>query len=273
MAGTDNRRDEAETARELGEAEPIIILVRPQLGENIGTAARAMLNCGLRHMRIVAPRDGWPNVKALNAASGAHEVLNGIEVFADAASAVADLHTVYATTARNREMAKPVMTPRYAAAEMRTVIDTGSRVGVLFGPERTGLSNDEVALADAIIEVPLNPSFASLNLAQAVLLVSYEWRASGDTTDPVHLPLGRTRPATKKELAGFLDFLEGELSERGFFPTAAMRPKMARNIRVMFERIPLTRQDLQTLFGIVKTMTHPRPRGSETRRDEDSNSV
>ena len=273
MAGTDNRRGEGGAEREPDAGEPVIILVRPQLGENIGTAARAMLNCGLHHMRIVAPRDGWPNVKALNAASGADEVIGGAEVFVDAASAVADLHTVYATTARNREMAKPVMTPRHAAAEMRASVGAGSRTGVLFGPERTGLSNDEVALADAILEVPLNPAFASLNLAQAVLLVAYEWRASSDTTEPVHLPLGRTRPATKQELIGFLDYLEGELSERGFFPTADMRPKMARNIRVMFERIPLTRQDLQTLFGIFKTMTHPRPRGPETRSKDDSNSV
>jgi len=263
MAGTDSRQDTTEPESHV--SEPVVVLVRPQLGENIGTAARAMLNCGLRHLRIVAPRDGWPNVKALNAASGANEVIGGAKIFPDTASAVADLHVVYATTARNREMIKPILTPRHAAAECRAAIGAGSGVGILFGPERTGLSNDEVSLADAIIEVPLNPSFASLNLAQAVLLVAYEWRASGDETPSVQLPLGRTRPAAKQELARFLDSLESALEERGFFPTADRRPKMARNMRTMFERIPLTHQDVQTLYGIVKTLTWPRPRGPVNR--------
>ena len=176
MAGTDRSRAPAP------DDGPVVILVDPQLGENIGTAARAMLNCGLGRLRLVRPRDGWPSDRAVAAASGADAVLDGATLFDTTAAAIADLEQVYATTARPREMIKPVMTPRRAAAEMRAAIGGGRPVGILFGPERTGLLNDDLALADTLISVPLNPAYSSLNLAQAVLLVAYEWAQAGDDT-------------------------------------------------------------------------------------------
>ena len=255
MAGTDQKHGAANRdAGAIASGAPVIVLVRPQLGENIGAAARAMLNCGLTELRLVAPRDGWPNVKALNAASGADEVIGGVRVFERAGEAVADLHRVFAATARAREMVKPVVTPREAARQIHDCAAAGSRTGVLFGPERTGLDNDEVTLADCILEVPLNPAFASLNLAQAVLLVAYEWRNHDDETPPEQLPLGRGQPATKGELVSFFEHLERALDQRGFYPTPEMRPKMARNMRNMFQRVQLTQQDVQTLFGIVREL-------------------
>ena len=158
---------------------PAIVLVRPQLGENIGMAARAMLNCGLDELRLVAPRDGWPNPAARAAAAGADAVIDGARVFDTAAEAVADLQLVLAATARRRDVEKPVHRPREAARLLR---DTGARAGVLFGPERSGLDNDEVGLAAAIVEAPLNPDFPSLNLAQAVFLMAWEWRMAGPPT-------------------------------------------------------------------------------------------
>lgn len=259
MAGTDHRQEKTAAGPPAG-AEPVIILVRPQLGENIGTAARAMLNCGLGALRLVAPRDGWPNPKALNAASGADEVIAGARLFATTAEAVADLNLVYATTARSREMVKPVVTPRRAIKGIRGAVAAGDRAGVLFGPERTGLDNEDVVLADAILQVPLNPAFASLNLAQAVLIVAYEWRVSGDETPPEELPLGRSEIATKGELLMFLERLEAELDARGFYPSQEIRPKMVRNMRNMFQRVQLTHQDVQTLFGIVKALIGGRAR-------------
>ena len=152
-------------------AAPAIILVRPQLGENIGMAARAMLNCGLSEMRLVAPRDGWPNERAQRAASGADVVLDEARVFDSVAEAVADLQHVVATTARNRELVQRIVTARHAASEIRGWIAAGERVGILFGPERTGLENDDMVHADTALSIPLNPQFSSLNVAQAVLLV------------------------------------------------------------------------------------------------------
>src|SRR6266498_1519243 len=168
MAGTDRRRAGVTGG-------PAIILVEPQLGENIGTAARAMLNCGLDDLRLVAPRDGWPSERAVAAASGADLVLDKAQLYPDVPAAIADLVHVYASTARDRYMVKRELTPRRAAEEMRGFIAAGEPCGVLLGPERTGLVNDHIALADAVVTVPLNPAFASLNLAQAVLLIGYEW--------------------------------------------------------------------------------------------------
>src|SRR5258706_11023835 len=175
MAGTDHSRQAASGG-------PAIILVEPQLGENIGTAARAMLNCGLGRLRLVRPRDGWPSERAVAAASGADSVLSAAMLFQSTEAAIADLEQVYATTARPREMIKPVMTPRRAAPEMRAGLAAGRPVGILFGPERTGLLNDDLALADTLITVPLNPAYSSLNLAQAVLLSPYEMAQAGDET-------------------------------------------------------------------------------------------
>lgn len=229
-----------------------MILVEPQLGQNIGTAARAMLNCGLTELRLVRPRDGWPNDAAVAAASGADKVLENARLYPSAAAAVADLRRVYATTARNREMVQRILTPRAAMAEIRPAWEAGERIGLLFGPERTGLVNDDLTLADALISVPLNPSFASLNLAQTVLLLGYEWfQSHAALPAPRQMHYGRTRPATKEELLNFFVHLERELDAGGFFPTAHQRPTMIRNIRNAFARMDMTEQETRTFHGIV----------------------
>ncbi len=246
MAGTDSTRDSIVAGH-----GPAIILVRPQLGENIGAAARAMLNCGLTDLRLVRPRDGWPNPQAVRAASGADIVIENARIHERSEDAVAGLQRVFATTARPRDMVKTVMTPDDAAAEMRRAEADGQRYGVLFGAERTGLENDDVALADTVIEAPLNPAYKSLNLAQAVLLVAWSWFRLGDATLGSRVELGATRPATKEELLNFFARLEAALDECGFLFPPEKRPSMVRNIRNMFQRMQPTEQDLRTLHGIV----------------------
>ena len=255
MAGSDRRKSRA--AAHVDAAAPAVILVRTQLGENIGAAARAMLNCGLADLRLVQPRDGWPNVKALGAASGADTVLSNARLCKTVEDAVGDLTLVYATTARPRELAKPVLAPRAAIASLRDAGRRGARLGLLFGPEKAGLRNEELVLADAIVQIPLNPAFASLNLAQAVLLLAYEWQLSAAAPPPPAPPepTGSARPATKDEIVRFFEHLEGALDARRFFPTPEMRPRMVQNLRSMFERIALTRQDVQTLRGVVRALT------------------
>jgi tRNA/rRNA methyltransferase len=252
VAGTDSKR-----AREAGlDAQaaggPAVVLVAPQLGENIGMAARAMLNCGLMDLRLVAPRDGWPNQAAVNAASGATAVLDRARLFATTAEALADLHFVYAATARERGMTKPVVTPRLAASEIREKGAAGIRCGVLFGPEAKGLHNDDIALSDAILMAPLNPGFSSLNLAQAVLLIGYEWFQLGvDVPDrQLVCPVGRV-PATKEELRHLFEHLERELLACGFLHSEQKRPVMVRNLRNMFQRAELTDQEVRTLRGAI----------------------
>ena len=249
MAGTDRSQAAAP------DDGPVVILVDPQLGENIGAAARAMLNCGLGRLRLVRPRDGWPNPRAVASASGADAVLDAATLHDSTATAIADLERVYATTARPREMIKRVVTPRRAAAEMREAVAAGQGVGLLFGPERTGLLNDDIALADTVLSVPLNPVFASLNLAQAVLLVGYEWYQAGDATPETQLVTNATRPATKDELLNFFGHLERELDECGFLRNVEKRPSMVRNIRNLFQRAYLTHQEIRTLHGMVKELT------------------
>lgn len=251
MAGTNK-------SREAVGGGPAVILVRPQLGENIGTAARAMLNFGLTDLRLVRPRDGWPNVKAVNAAAGATRVLDGVRLFDTTAEAVADLRHVLATTARPRYMLKPELTPRRAAADMRRWYAAGEACGVLFGRERSGLDNDDVALADTILTVPINPAYGSLNLAQAVLLVGYEWFQTGIEAAEETLPQGRTRPATRGELENFFTHLERELDACGFLRNAEKRPSMVRNIRNLFLRAGLFEQEVQTLHGIVSELVKGR---------------
>ncbi len=264
MAGTDRRK--ACAAAHVDAGAPAVILVRTQLGENIGAAARAMLNCGLSDLRLVQPRDGWPNVKALGAASGADAVLNGVRLCTTVEEAVADLNVVHATTARPRELLKPELAPRPAVTALRDAGRRGARLGLLFGPEKAGLKNEELVLADAIVRIPLNPAFASLNLAQAVLIMAYEWRLVStppEEEEEQPPPTGSARPATKDELLHFFRHLEGALDDRDFFPTAEMRPKMVQNMRTMFERISMTRQDVQTLRGVVRSLTGERPRRRE----------
>lgn len=246
MAGTDSTKEPLPAG-----TGPAIILARPQLGENIGAAARAMLNCGLTDLRIVNPRDGWPNPQAVRSSSGADLVIDNARIYDSTEAAIAGLERVFATTARPRDMVKPVMTPDGAAAEIRRVEAQGQRCGVLFGAERTGLQNDELVLADTVIEAPLNPSYKSLNLAQAVLLVSWSWFRLADETPEIRLEMGATRPATKEELLNFFTRLEAALDECGFLQPPEKRSAMVRNIRNMFHRMQPTEQDLRTLHGIV----------------------
>jgi tRNA/rRNA methyltransferase len=234
---------------------PVTILVEPQMGENIGAAARAMWNFGLRSLRIVNPRDGWPNPAAVAMASGAGGLLDEARVFASTAQAVADLHVVYATTARPREMAKTVMTPERAMAHARELVAAGKRVGILYGRERTGLENDDVVRANAIVTVPVNPAFASLNLAQCVLLMSYEWRRQHDETAPEVQAAGKSEPALSGDVDRMLDHLEAELEAAHFFFPEHKKPSMVANLRNLFRRAPLTDQDVRTLWGVIRALS------------------
>ncbi len=236
-------------------SKPVIILVSPQMGENIGTAARAMLNCGLTDLRLVGPRDGWPNVKAERAAVGAFEMMEAVKVFERTEEACADLTYVYATSARDRKMVKPVVTARFAAGEAREKIARGGKIGFMFGAERMGLVNDDVALADALLTVPLNPEFTSLNLAQAVLLVGYEWYQSDDSTPPLQMDMNGTELASKEQVYAFFEHFERELEACGFLRNEAARPNMVRNLRNMWSRAQLTEQEVRTLHGVVKELT------------------
>jgi tRNA/rRNA methyltransferase len=233
---------------------PAVILVEPQLGENIGTAARAMANFGLWDLRLVNPRDGWPNVHAVRAASRADHVLDKVTVFGTLEEAIADLDLVLATTARSRDMQKDVLGPDAATTTLSGHIAGGGKAGVLFGRERWGLYNDEVALADAIVTFPVEPAFASLNIAQAVLLMSYEWRRQADGgalpfTEPPASPA-----ATKDELMGLFTHLEGVLDTTGFFTSADKRPSMVNNLRTALTRARLTAQEVRTFRGVISSI-------------------
>ena len=239
---------------------PVVILVRPQLGENIGACARAMGNGGLFHLRIVAPRDGWPNEHAWRTASGADAILDAATIHPTVADATADLHRVFATCPRPRHVVKTVLTPRGAAAELRAVAARALRAGVLFGPERAGLDNDEMAGSDTLVRYPLNPAFMSLNLAQAVLVMAYEWWMSADDTPTRQLMTNETKVATKAQLDGMISHLVAELDLCGFLDNAAKRPGMVRNLRHFLERGEATEQELRTLHGIVNELTRGRRR-------------
>ena len=239
---------------------PVVVLVDPQLGENIGMCARAMLNCAVTELRIVRPRDGWPSQKARDASSGALEVIDGAVLYETTADAIADLTRVYATTARKREMVETVYTPRGMAEDVRAWTAAGKgKTGILFGGERSGLTTEDVALADAIMRVPLNPGFTSLNLAQAVLLCCYEWYTAEDPTEARAVDIGEAMPATKKELDVFMDRLETGITAGGFFRSPDMRPVVMRNIRTLFQRAGLTDQDIRTLHGITESLRRAGP--------------
>jgi tRNA/rRNA methyltransferase len=234
---------------------PRVILIEPQLGENIGAAARAMLNCGLTDLALVNPREGWPNPKAEAMSAGATEVLENAKLFDRAEDAVAGLNRVYATTARPRDMTVRVTTPRQAAAELRTAWQAGEALGLMFGPERSGMTNEHIALADSVISVPLNPAYQSLNLAQAVLIVGYEWFAAADDTPAEQLVETGTRPADKAELVEFFARFEAALDAGGFFRSPDMRPSMVRNLRAMLQRANLTEQEVRTLHGVISSLS------------------
>ena len=253
-------------------ATPAVLLMEPQLADNIGMVARAMANFGIDDLRLVNPRDGWPNEKARIAASGANHVVDDAVAFPTLEAAMGDLNWLAATTARQRDLRKPVMTPEEAVAEMRTRIGRGERCGLLFGRERNGLETDEVANADAIVMVPVNSRFASLNLAQSVLVLGYEWmRASGAATlgrvtnyeQPVATGLntGGSRPANKEEMLGFFLHVEEELDRLGFFNPPHKRQTMVRNLRSLFMRMGATEQEVRTLRGVVATLARGKGNG------------
>jgi tRNA/rRNA methyltransferase len=234
--------------------QPVFVLVRPQMGENIGAAARAMWNFGLERMRLVAPRDGWPNPRAGALASGASRVLDHVGVYDTADAAVADSHFVYATTARTRELAHTAFTPEAAMMDARARIADGQTVSVIFGPERAGLENDDIARANALIHVPVNPDFASLNLAQCVLLLAYEWRRQvydGPQTEEV---LPKTRPAAAIEVQKLQEHLEERLEDAHFFWPPEKAPHMRLVVRNMLSRWGLSHGDVQVLHGILRAL-------------------
>ncbi len=238
---------------------PVVVLVRPQLGENIGMAVRAMANCGLETLRLVQPRDGWPNPGAVAAAVGADWILNGVEVFDSTAAAVADLQLVFAATARARDITKDVTTPEGAASAILVAAAEGVRSGILYGPEASGLDNADVALADSILTVPLPPRFTSLNLGMAVLLTGYAWHRAGAAGVPAPQapppPAGSDdAPATKGELVALFEHLERELDASGFLHIIEKRPNMVQNLRAIFQRARLTVQEARTLRGVIASL-------------------
>jgi tRNA/rRNA methyltransferase len=254
---------------------PAVLLMEPQLADNIGMVARAMANFGLDELRLVNPRDGWPNEKARIAASGANYVVDDARSYATFESALGDLNWVAATTARQRDLRKPVMTPVEAVTELRRRIAAGERCGILFGRERNGLETDEVAMADAIVMIPVNSRFASLNLAQSVLILGYEWMRAGNAATlgrvttyetPVSpgLNVGQSRPATKEEMLGFFEHLETELDRLGFFHPPHKRQTMVRNLRSLLGRMAATEQEVRTLRGVVAALSHGKGRGRKS---------
>ncbi len=253
MAGTNKKQSASQEIP----TPPVIILVGPQLGENIGMCARAMLNCAVTEMRIVNPRDGWPNPSAVSAASGALSVIENAKTFTSTEEAIADLEFVLATTARGRDMVKDIYTAEEAAKEIR-LKNTGDtpKCGILFGPERTGLENDDIALANAILNIPLNPGFSSLNLAQAVLLVCYAWLSAAN---PFEVGAVETEaPATKKDIDLLMQHLEDELTKAEFFRSPAQKPSILRNLKNYFFRSSPTEQEVRTLRGVIAALSGKR---------------
>ena len=241
--------------------QPRFVLVRPQMGENIGAAARAMWNFGLDRMVVVAPRDGWPNPKAVAMASGAGRLLDDARLVPDLPAAVEEDNFVMATTARVRGLTKPVFSPEEAMAEAATRLSRGERVSVLFGPERAGLENEDVARANAIISVPVNPDFPSLNLAQCVLLCGYEWRRASQAIPATRVDMAGTDWANQNEIEALSAHYEERLEDAGFFFPEAKAPGMKINLRNMWSRMPLTRADVQTLHGVLRQMVRWKERG------------
>jgi tRNA/rRNA methyltransferase len=236
---------------------PAVILNEPQLAENIGAAARAMGNFGLADLRLVRPRDGWPQERAWASASGADWPLDGAKVFDRLEDAIADLKLVYATTARARELRLPILTPREAAAELHAAMHVGLPTGLLYGGERAGLETRDVALCQGVITVPIDPKFRSLNLAQSVAVTAYEWRmAVLDRPPPTFRD--RAEPATQEMLAGFYGQLEGELHAAGFFHPPEKTPGMVDNLRALFARARLSEQEVRTLRGVVTALSKGR---------------
>ncbi len=264
MAGTD-------TSKEIVfRPGPAIILCEPQLGENIGTTARAMANFGLWDLRLVNPRDGWPNDKAVAAASKADHVIARVRVFGTTEAAIADLSLVLATTARRRDLQKPVLGPEAAAQLLVGHIAGGGGAGLLFGRERWGLDNAEIALADAIVTLPVEAAFASLNIAQAVLVMAYEWRRQSGDGEKLLFDSEFAAPATKEQLIGMFEHLEEALDRAGFFTAPDKRPTVVNNLRSMLSRGNFSAQEVRTFRGIVSSIDrkHQRPSGNRAKPEK-----
>lgn len=230
---------------------PCIVLVEPQMGENIGGTARAMLNCGLDDLRLVNPRDGWPNERALTMSSGALDKMPPVKVFKSLPEAIADCNYVLATTARIRELEKPVVNAKEAGEETRHRSASGQKTAFLFGPERTGLNNDDLAIANAAITIPLNPDFCSLNLSQAVLLIAYEWLQ----TAPPEVIKEMTEPAPHEKFNELVERFETTLEENHFFRTDEHKPYMIRNLRTLLTRAEMNEQEIRTFHGVISALT------------------
>lgn len=265
---TPNKTIRDQLGRVVSESEegvpPAVILVNPQLGENIGAACRAMLNFGLTELRLVAPRDGWPNPAADAMAAGALPVLQKAKVFQSTAEAVADLKYVLAATARRRELEIPVIGTENVGPALRAYAQDKTRTGILFGPEKAGLKNSDVVLADAILTYPINPAFQSLNLAQAVNVFAYIWASAEGAAPPPLFQKDISEVADRDDLVRLFEHLEDELSAAGYFYPPEKRALMSQNIRAPFTRARLTAQEVQTLRGIVKTLSKGRGRGQKT---------
>jgi tRNA/rRNA methyltransferase len=251
-AGTDKTKRWIETPA------PNVVLVEPQLGENIGAAARAMANFGLARLRLVKPQQGWPNEKARVMAAGADRILDSAVLYDSLNEAIGDCTFVLATTARNHDQAKPVISAEAAASEMAKRVGMGENVAIVFGRERIGLENHEVALADGIVTLPVNPAFASLNLAQAVVIVAYEWfkLAIGGEL-PFAMP-DKSPPAAKQQLDAFFSDLKRELERVEFFRPEEKRGTMSVNLRNIFQRMAPTQQDIRTLHGVINAIAQGR---------------
>ena len=253
-------KDQLGRVRETGEGHPapVVILVRPQLGENIGATCRCMLNFGLTELRLVAPRDGWPNNQPSESATanavGAFEHMKDVQVFENTADALKEFHTIYATTARPRDMRKPVMTARDAAQDIVDKQSQNLRTAILFGGERAGLTNEDIALSSNIITIPTNPDFSSLNLAQGVLLVANEVFQATHDAPATFTPTGDSAPVTHAELNEMISRLETELDNHKFFRNPDMKPTMVNNIRTMLTRANLTSQETRTYQGIISAL-------------------
>ena len=236
---------------------PAIILVAPQLGENIGATARAMLNFGIDDLRIVNPRDGWPNPKAEDMSKGAISVIENARIFESLADAAHDINRLYATTARPRDMVKPIITPEDCAQNIMQNAEAGEKSAIMFGPERSGLNNDDLTLCDSIVIIPVSEVYGSLNLAQAVVLMCYEYfKLNGDDIIKLEKNIHENdEVADKAELASMFCHLEQELDNSGFFRVEDKRKKMVYNIRNIFSRNELTTQEVRTLRGIIKSLT------------------
>jgi tRNA/rRNA methyltransferase len=239
-------------------SKPIFILVEPQMGENIGGVARAMLNFGLDELRIVNPRDGWPNEKANAMSAGAMDIMKPVMIYQTLSDAIADCNYIYTTAAFDRDMAKPVMNATNAAIDMYERVNDNQKIAIIFGRERSGLTNEEIAAGQVLITIPVNPDFASLNLAQAALIIAYEYsRLTIDQPD-TRTPMGKSFPASMKDFDEFFSRLESELDTGEFFRVPEMRDLMKRNIRNAFLRAEFSDQEVKTLHGVLTALTRNR---------------